>query len=216
MVDLVLGDDHAIFVDALAATLPRHGCRIVGTADNVAGVAGVVREHRPDICLLDRYFGDGDALDAIGEILDAGGRTKVLVLTADGDVQGMRDALARGAAGYVNKMCGLSVLAGAIRGVMDGEVVVELAAVRAPRLAGTTDARRLASHLTGRERQCLRMLVEGAHTTAMAKQLGVAPTTVRTHVQSVLTKLGVHSRLEAASFAMRHGVLDDGRLPVAG
>jgi two-component system, NarL family, nitrate/nitrite response regulator NarL len=216
MLDLVLGDDHTIFVDALVATLPRHGCHIVGTADNVTGVVEEVREHRPDLCLLDRYFGDGDGLDVIGEILHAGGHTKVLVLTADGDVQGMRDALGKGAAGYVNKMCGLAVLAAAIRGVMDGEVVVELAASRAPRLAGTTDARRLASHLTARERQCLRMLVDGAHTTAMAKQLGVAPTTVRTHVQSVLTKLGVHSRLEAASFAMRHGLLDDERLLVAG
>ncbi|MGP4020264.1 response regulator transcription factor [Saccharopolyspora sp. 5N708] len=216
MVDLVLGDDHAIFVDALAATLPRHGHRIVGTADNTAGVIARVREHKPDICLLDRYFADGDGLDVIGEILSAGGHTKVLVLTADGDVQGMRDALGKGAAGFVNKMCGLAVLAGALRGVVDGEVVVELAASRTPRLAGTTDARRLASHLTARERQCLRMLVDGAHTTAMAKQLGVAPTTVRTHVQSVLTKLGVHSRLAAASFAMRHGLLDDERMPVAG
>ncbi len=182
----------------------------------MAGVVATVREHQPDICLLDRYFGDGDGLNVIGEILNAGEHTKVLVLTADGDVQGMRDALGKGAAGYVNKMCGLAVLGGAIRGVMDGEVVVEMAASRAPRLAGTTDARRLATHLTARERQCLRMLVDGAHTTAMAKQLGVAPTTVRTHVQSVLTKLGVHSRLEAASFAMRHNLLDDERMLVAG
>ncbi|PKW17718.1 LuxR C-terminal-related transcriptional regulator [Saccharopolyspora spinosa] len=216
MVDLVLGDDHVIFVDALVATLPRHGCHVVGTAHDVAGVVEAVREHQPDVCLLDRYFGDDDGLDAIGEILNAGGRTRLLVLTADGDVRGMRDALAKGAAGYVHKMCGLSVLAGAIRGVMDGEAVVELAASRAPRLAGTTDALRLASHLTARERQCLRLLVDGAHTMAMAKQLGVAPTTVRTHVQSVLTKLGVHSRLEAASFAIRHGLLDDERMLVAG
>ncbi|GAA0502533.1 putative nitrate/nitrite response transcriptional regulatory protein NarL (LuxR family) [Saccharopolyspora subtropica] len=216
MVDLVLGDDHAIFVDALVATLPQHGCRILGTAHDTAGVVAAVRRHQPDVCLLDRYFADGDGLDVIAAVLDAGGHTRVVVLTADGDVRGMRDALGRGAVGYVNKMCGLAVLAGAIRGVMDGEVVVELAASRAPRLAGTTDARRLASHLTAREWQCLRMLVEGSHTMAMAKQLGVAPTTVRTHVQSVLTKLGVHSRLEAASFAMRHNLLEDDRLPAAG
>ncbi|MDA3645349.1 response regulator transcription factor [Saccharopolyspora indica] len=216
MANLVLGDDHVIFIDALVATLPRHGHRIVGTADNVGAVVAAVRAQRPDLCLLDRFFADGDGLDVIGELLSAGGHTRVLVLTADGDVQGMRAALGKGAAGYVNKMCGLAVLAGAIRGVLDGEVVVELAASRAPRLAGTTDARRLASHLTARERQCLRMLVDGAHTAAMAKQLGVAPTTVRTHVQSVLTKLGVHSRLEAASFAMRHGLLDDERMLVAG
>ncbi|CAM03180.1 LuxR family two component transcriptional regulator [Saccharopolyspora erythraea NRRL 2338] len=206
MVDLVLGDDHAIFVDALVSALPENDFRVVGTASSIEDTLAAVRSHQPDVCLLDRYFADGDGLTVVEKITD--GRTKVLVLTADGDVQGMRDALGRGATGYVNKMCGLSVLATAIRAVVDGEVVVELAASRAPKLRGTTDARRLASHLTARERQCLELLVEGAQTRAMARGLGVSSTTVRTHVQSVLTKLGVHSRLEAASFALRHSLLD--------
>ena len=67
---------------------------------------------------------------------------------------------------------------------------------------------RLAAHLTDRERQCLELLVEGHRTTTMARGLGVSTTTVRTHVQSVLTKLGVHSRLEAASLALRHSLID--------
>ncbi|QUH02676.1 response regulator transcription factor [Saccharopolyspora erythraea] len=206
MVDLVLGDDHAIFVDALVGALPENDFRVVGTASSIEDTLAAVRSHQPDVCLLDRHFADGDGLTVVERITE--GRTKVLVLTADGDVQGMRDALGRGATGYVNKMCGLSVLAAAIRAVVDGEVVVELAASRAPKLRGTTDARRLASHLTARERQCLELLVEGAQTRAMARGLGVSSTTVRTHVQSILTKLGVHSRLEAASFALRHSLLD--------
>jgi DNA-binding NarL/FixJ family response regulator len=70
-------------------------------------------------------------------------------------------------------------------------------------------ARRLAAFLTGRERQCLTLLVEGLDTTGMAAKLGVSQATVRTHVQSLLTKLGVHSRLEAASFAVRYRLLED-------
>jgi DNA-binding CsgD family transcriptional regulator len=66
----------------------------------------------------------------------------------------------------------------------------------------------MASHLTSRERECLMMLVEGLDTAAMVDLLGVSRTTVRTHLQSVLTKLGVHSRLEAASFAVRHRLPD--------
>lgn len=213
MVDLIVGDDHMIFVDALVTALPERGFAVVDTADSVTATVLSIRAHRPDVCLLDRYFADGDGLDAIGEMLEISGTTKVLVLTADGDVQGMRKALSSGASGYVNKMCGLGVLVGAIEAVVAGEVVVELAAAKAPRLAGTTDALRLAAHLTARERECLGLLVEGARTTTMAQGLGVSTTTVRTHIQSILTKLGVHSRLEAASFALRHSLLDnaDGR-----
>src|SRR6202034_970986 len=67
---------------------------------------------------------------------------------------------------------------------------------------------RMASHLTSRERECLMMLVEGLDTAAMVDLLGVSRTTVRTHLQSVLTNLGVHSRLEAVSFAVRHRLPD--------
>jgi two-component system nitrate/nitrite response regulator NarL len=68
---------------------------------------------------------------------------------------------------------------------------------------------RLAGYLTARERECLRLLVEGLDTARMATRLGVSPATVRTHVQLLLTKLGVHSRLEAASLAVRYRLLDD-------
>jgi two-component system, NarL family, nitrate/nitrite response regulator NarL len=85
---------------------------------------------------------------------------------------------------------------------------------RRPRPPGTGEGRRLASHLTGRERQCLALLVEGLDTVAIARKLAVSQATVRAHIQSVLTKLGVHSRLEAASFAVRYHLLDPGTSPV--
>ena len=204
MVDLVLGDDHEIFLDALAASLPSRGFTVLATADSVAATVTRVRQHRPEICLLDRYFADGDGIEALSALTG----TKILMLTADGDARSMRRALARGAAGYVHKMCGLGVLSTAIRAVARGEVPVELSAAPAPRPAGSDEMRRLAQYLTPRERECLRLIVEGQRTTSMANGLGVSRTTVRTHVQSVLTKLGVHSRLEAASCAMRHDLLD--------
>ncbi|GAB3277945.1 response regulator [Parasphingorhabdus pacifica] len=208
MVDLVLGDDHTIFVEALVAALPERGFHVVETADSLTSTVRSVRRHEPEVCLLDRYFADGDGLDVLGELLRGSPGTRVVVLTADGDAHGMRRAFNDGASGYVNKMCGLGALVRAIEGVVAGEIVAELAAERAPRLAGTTDALRLAAHLTNRERECLELLVEGAQTTTMAKGMGVSTTTVRTHVQSILTKLGVHSRLEAASFALRHSLID--------
>lgn len=205
MADVLLCDDHAVFADALDAALGQRGFTVVGTAGTLADAKERAARHRPQVCLLDRHFADGDGLDVLPEITAS---TRVLVLTADADPQGMRRAMRNGARGYVNKMCGLSALCAAVEAVARDEVVVETAAARAPAPTAATDAHRLAAYLTDRERQCLELLVEGHRTTSMAQGLGVSPTTVRTHVQSVLTKLGVHSRLEAASLALRHSLLD--------
>ncbi|MDR7300165.1 response regulator transcription factor [Haloactinomyces albus] len=214
MVDLVLGDDHAVFVDALVTVLPQKGITVLNTADSVRGTVASIRQHRPEICLLDRYFADGDGLDFIGDVIAAGEtNTKVMILTADQDVAGMRRALNSGAVGYVNKMCGLDSLVTAIRRVVSGEVVADLATASARRPSRSDHARPLTTPLTGRERECLGLLVAGASTSMMAKQLGVSAATVRTHVQALLTKLGVHSRVEAASFAVRHCLLTDTEIP---
>ncbi|MCX2729993.1 response regulator transcription factor [Saccharopolyspora sp. NFXS83] len=208
---VLLGDDHTIFVDALVAALSARGFPVVGTAGSLAGTVAAVRRFAPDICLLDRFFGDGDGVARLGEVRAAGPGTKIVVLTADGDAHVVRGALSAGAAGYVNKMCGLEILVDALHAVAAGETVVSLAATRVPpqqQRGDALDARKLASYLTARERECLSLLTEGAQTATMAKSLGVSPTTVRTHVQAVLTKLGVHSRLEAASLALRHNLLE--------
>jgi two-component system nitrate/nitrite response regulator NarL len=210
MVDLVLADAHEIFVDALRAVLPEQGFAVVGSANTLAATFTTIRRHQPDVCLLDRHFADGDGIEAIGKLLEACDRMKVIMLTADGGGRGMQDALDSGATGYVDKCCGLTALINAIHAVMVGEVIAEVAAAEAPRPSGNAEAHRLAAHLTTRERECLRLLVDGDGTTAMAKRLGVSSTTIRTHVQAILTKLGVHSRLEAASFALRHGLLAAG------
>jgi two-component system nitrate/nitrite response regulator NarL len=117
-----------------------------------------------------------------------------------------------GAAGYVHKTRGVSVLKQTIDRVLDGEVVVEVPSASSvpPQLAQDRDALRLAAYLTGRERQCLELLVEGHDTAAIVAELGVSAATVRTHVQALLNKLGVHSRLEAAAFAVQHGLIGAG------
>jgi two-component system nitrate/nitrite response regulator NarL len=111
----------------------------------------------------------------------------------------------------VHKTRGVAVLKQTIDRVVRGEVVVEVpsAADLGPQLARQQDARRLAAYLTARERQCLALLVDGQDTAAMVASLGVSAATIRTHVQALLTKLGVHSRLEAAALAVQHGLVDD-------
>lgn len=216
MIDLVLGDDHTLFVDALATVLTQSGFTVGAIETTAAATMRSVQRLQPDVCLLDRHFSDGDALDIIGDLIAASARTKVLMLSADNDEDGIQRALCAGAAGYLHKGRSLTALTSTIRRIMRDEVVVDLP-IRPPvrRPAPDADAHRLARYLTARERECLAMLVEGLSTRAMVNRLGVSSTTVRTHVQALLTKLGVHSRLEAASFAVRHRLIDDPSMPTS-
>jgi two-component system, NarL family, nitrate/nitrite response regulator NarL len=209
MIEVVIGDDHAVFLDALSAVLTEHGCRVT-KATTIPDTLVAVGRRQPDVCLVDRHFAAGDdGIGALGRISAASPRTKVLMLSADGDSDSIMQAMRAGAAGYVHKTRGVAVLKQTIERVLRGEVVVEVPSAPGvrPQLARRQDALRLARYLTARERQCLALLVAGQDTTAMARSLGVSAATVRTHIQALLTKLGVHSRLEAAAFAVQHGLL---------
>jgi two-component system, NarL family, nitrate/nitrite response regulator NarL len=210
MADIVIGDDHAIFLDALSTVLAAQGWSVTN-ATTVADTIHAVGERQPDVCLIDRFFGEVDGICALPELTAAAPGTKVVILSADGDGDAIMRAMRAGASGYVHKTRGVAVLKRTVERVLRGEVVIEVPAPASiePRLARQQDAQRLAGYLTGRERQCLQLLVEGQDTAAMVGRLGVSSATVRTHVQALLTKLGVHSRLEAAALAVQHGLLDE-------
>ena len=208
-VSVVVGDDHRVFLDALSMVLGQQNFA-VSVARTVPEILDAVAYHRPDVCLIDRHFSAHDCPDTIRQVTAASPGTKVLVLSADPHAAGVLEALRAGASGYLHKTRGITALIEAISRILRGEVVVDV-----PKSAGgrrTTqqdDMHRLAAYLTARERQCLRLLVDGLDTAQMAVRLDVSPATVRTHVQSLLTKLGVHSRLEAASLAVRYRLLED-------
>lgn len=208
MTELVLADNHAVFLDAVAEVLAQRGFTVGATATDIAGLLAALRRVQPDVCLVDRHFDGADGLDAIGSMRAAAPHTKIIVVSADRDADGVLRALRAGALGYLHKTRGVDALVAAIERVRVGETVAELPD-RERQPAWADDAHRLARHLTSREWECLAMLVDGMDTIAIAATLGVSRTTVRTHVQALLAKLGVHSRLEAASFAVRHRLLDD-------
>jgi two-component system, NarL family, nitrate/nitrite response regulator NarL len=216
VISLVVGDDHVVFLDALAAVLAQRDYAIT-IAGSLQDTVDAVAKSQPDLCLVDRHFAGDDSIDAIGRMIAASPGTKVLMLSADPDTEGIVAALSAGASGYLHKTRGVTALTAAIERVLRGEVVVDVPrSTGRPRPADHDDALRLAAHLTARERECLALLVEGLDTAAIARKLTVSRTTVRTHVQSILTKLGVHSRLEAASFAVRYHLLDEGAGPSPG
>ncbi len=209
MTGLVIGDDHSVFLDAMSAVLEQRGYEVT-VARSVPDTIETVRRIQPDVCLIDRNFAGYDGITAISPMLAASSRTKVLVLSADPDTDGIRRALHAGASGYLHKTRGVSALTRAIDRVQRGEVVVDVPKPAPSRPPGRQDhAHRLAAFLTARERECLLLLVEGLDTAGIATKLGVSAATVRTHVQSLMTKLGVHSRLEAASYAVRYRLVDE-------
>lgn len=207
MTGIVLADDHTIFAESLAAVLINAGFSVLAVTRSLLSTRHAIRQYRPEICLLDRYFPDGDGLTSMSDISAICPQVRIIMLTASDDTGMMVQAIGTGAAGYVHKTWGLDALLAAIGRVARGDVVIE-GPRQTPQRADRNDARRLAAYLTARERECLALLVEGLDTGAITRRLGVSTTTVRSHVQALLTKLGVHSRLEAASFAVRHDLVE--------
>jgi two-component system, NarL family, nitrate/nitrite response regulator NarL len=199
---LVLGGQHGVFLDAMVTVLSHRGYNVTASS-TIQGTLEAVRERTPDVCLIDCCFTGADCIEVIGQLTDASPDTKVVVLSADPDTTRVVRALESGAAGYLHKSRGVKAVTTAIDRVRHGEVVVDMPRAITGQQPQREDLCRLADRLTPREQGCLSLLVEGLDTPAMAAKLGVSQATVRTHVQSVLSKLGVHSRLEAASLAVR-------------
>ncbi len=206
---LVLGDDQAIFLDALSTVLIQRGYEVGAVARSPEEMIAYVRHQRPDACLIDCNLAVDEGLRTIQRVIEASEATTVVVLGADPDADAAELALDAGASGYLHQSRGVEVLVSALERMPNDERLIDLpdaGPARRPRRASHADT--VAATLTGRERECLSLLVAGLDTAAIVARMGVSRTTVRTHLQSVLTKLGVHSRLEAASFAVRHHLVD--------
>lgn len=208
---VLLADDHLHFTDLVGAFLVERGYTLVGVASTQSAVLERARESRPDVCLIDAgALATENATALLAQIVGCAPSTKVLVLTGNAEDPGPAAAAAAGAAGYVLKSASGEDLVDAIQRAARGETGVG----QAPADAHDTTAddaveagRRLAG-LRARERECLALIVSGASTEEMAETMGVTVATVRSHVRAVLAALGVHSRLGAASFALRHGLGD--------
>jgi len=212
---LILGDDQAIFLDALSTVLTQRGYDVGAVARSPEEMIAHVRHQRPDACLIDCNLAVDEGIATIRAVVDACATTIVVVLSADPDGDSADQAMDAGASGYLHQSRGVEVLVAALERVLNGERVVDVPGGAGRRARRSSHADNLAATLTGRERECLSLLVAGMDTAAMVQQMGVSRTTVRTHLQAVLTKLCVHSRLEAASFAVRHRLVDAWAEPAA-
>lgn len=202
---LVLCDAHAMFLEALTTALTRLGREIEAVSQDADHVVDLVVEHQPEVCVLDVSFAGSSGLDAAVKIRGRAPAVKVLLLTgaATEEVWGAYDS--RVVDGVVNKVCDIDLLQTSISRVARGERVVEGWLREGVRHQQNTPQR---EGLTDRERQVLELLVEGATTQTIAKELDISGNTVRTHVQNLLHKLGVHGRVKAANMAVARRLLE--------
>lgn len=202
----LLCDHHRLFVEPFAAALGRRGHEVIVVTDLAAAVHAV-RVHRPDVCVLDLVWPEGDSLEVLAEMRRALPSCRVVMLSGSTNVRDATRAAAAGAVGFLRKDQPMSALFTALDRIAAGATVPP---VPAPRRTEPDDeyarVRRAVAQLTDREREVLGRLVSAEDTVEIARALGVAASTARTHLQNVLLKLGVHNRLQAVALVVASGV----------
>ena len=198
---VVLADDHAPVRVQIREALEAGGCEVCGEATTAEEAVALTMECEPDVVLLDIHM-PGNGITAARQISQEFPQTAVVMLTASNDDDDLFEALRAGASGYLLKDIDPRRLSSALRGVLAGEAAMPpkvvarvLEEFRAPQRLFSR--RSPADKLTPREREVMELLGEGRSTEAVARQLGLSPTTVRVHVSSVLRKLHVTDRKTA-------------------
>lgn len=201
---VLLCDDHQLFAEALGDVLSARGDDVALTTSPDQAVE-LARQCPPHVCVMDRSFPEGDVgVEAARRVLQVSPRTAVLMLTGSADSAGARAAVGAGVRGFLRKDEPLPSIVQALDQLAEGLLVVDPAVLR-PEVGGSSAS--LLATLTAREQEVLERMVHGESGQAMATALDVSYSTMRTHVQNVLAKLGVHSQLEAAAFAVEHGLV---------
>lgn len=213
---VLLVDDHQLLTGSLAAVLSREpDIEVVGTAGTVADARALSKE-RLDVVLMDYRLPDGTGADATRSIKARWPSAHVVMLTALNDDETVLESIQSGADGYLTKDRAIDEVVGAVRAAHAGETLLPRSVIMgiAQRVAAARDRtveRRPIEPLTPRELEVLRALAEGLSTPEISERLFIAPNTLRTHVQNIMGKLRVHSKLEAVAFALRHRVVDPPR-----
>ena len=214
MTRVVVADDQELVRTGLQLILEARGCEVVGTAGDGREAVDAVRRTEPDVVLMDIRMPVMDGIAATRELVASGSPTRVLVLTTYDLDRNVFDALGAGAAGFLLKTTPPDRLVAGIRTVAAGEALLAPSLTRRlieeylrhppadtlPTHAGLAD-------LTGREREVLVQMARGRSNDEIAGDLVVAPATVKTHVNRILAKLGVTSRVQAVVVAYETGLV---------
>jgi DNA-binding NarL/FixJ family response regulator len=198
MIGVLIVDDHPVVRQGLRALLEvQDDIVVAGEAGDGPAAVALATESRPDIVLLDLKLPGMDGIAVLQALRSSG--LRVLVLTSATEPSAATQAVRAGAAGVLYKDIDPDALVRAIRSVADGNVLL------APEAFGSLVRGSRADTLTAREREVLSRIAEGRSNREIARLLGLSEKTVKAHVSSVLAKLGVQDRTQAAVYAVRHG-----------
>jgi DNA-binding NarL/FixJ family response regulator len=207
---LVVDDDES-FRNGLAELLTLHGLDVVATARDARDAIDVSRMLRPDVVLMDVHMPGANGIEATPAVLQAWPEAKVVMLTVSGDGTDVLEALLAGATGYLVKGTEPGALVAGIRAAAAGDALLSpgLATTLLGRVQAVTPvAAREGAVLSERELDVLRLLAAGKANIDIARELFLSPYTVRNHISSILAKLQIANRTEAAAYAIRRGLVN--------
>ncbi len=210
-ISIVLIDDHTLFRSGIKALLARQAdCEVVGeAADGLSGVK-LVEQHKPDVVLLDLDMPVMNGREALAQILSSQPQQTVVMLTVSEDSEDLTECMRLGARGFLLKNINADFLVDAIKKAANGDNVFSpemtarlVQSLIQPQAAAPTS---VLDSLTPRELEILGHLAAGHSNKIIARKLDLAESTIKVHVQNILRKLELSSRVQAAVFAVQHKV----------
>ncbi len=204
---ILICDDHSVVRNGLKSFLSIYeDFELVGEARNGEQAVALVNQHQPDVVLMDLMMPVLDGAAATRRIKEKFPKTQILALTSFKEQELVKGALEAGAIGYLLKDLSADELARAIRLAAEGKPTLAPEAAEVLIEASRPHQPKLGDDLTEREREVLALMVEGLNNQQIAERLVVSLSTAKSHVSSILSKLGVTTRTEAVSLALKHKI----------
>jgi DNA-binding NarL/FixJ family response regulator len=207
---VVLADDHHFFREGLRGMLTDDGISVVGEATDGEQALALACEHQPDMVVIDLNMPPTSGIDAVRRIRAAAPDVRVIVLSVSADERDVLAAIGHGACGYLLKDTRVDELVASIRLAASGHAVLSQEVLRALAAHVPTDEQQTASEtldLTARELDVIRLISKGADNATIGRELSISPHTVKQYVTNIFGKLDVNSRVEAAVYAVRAGLV---------
>lgn len=212
VISIAIVDDHGIVRQGLRAMLHREGFNVVGEAESGQGAIELAQALKPDVMLLDIRMKDGDGLQSLPHIKAVSPQTRVIILTTYANPSYLARAISGGASGYLSKETDPNQIVRAVYAAAAGDELIDRSLLQAALAYAPVEVQPLdpapvpdveIEPLSERERDVMRLMVQGFSNSAIADTLSISLPTVKTHVQHILQKLRVSDRTQAALLAMR-------------